>query len=217
MFLNTINTFANLLPRGKVFSGIDITLKQVRNMKEKMFYKKWRGIKKLLTLILVVLGTTTGCSARTNVSAKKNDKMDVVDSIVVRAIGDSISFHINTAKNVEMRIMRQPQDSTVTCDNVKITGKHRKLLDFIVANPKNYMSDTIVYGKFLPLLSIEYYDKKTRITINYDFALRKWNFCDSEGKELYTFDIISDDIIRFAAMFFPENEYVRELINASYR
>lgn len=94
----------------------------------------------------------------------------------------------------------------------KISSKKIDIINFIVTNPKNYLSNVIVYGNFVPQLKVTYTLKKEVVYLKYDFGLRKWGVFNSEDKELGMFDLASDNMLRFACQQFPDNRFFHELL-----
>ncbi len=169
-------------------------------------------IKILLMIMLAVVATTTSCSAK--VPSDKNSAKPVVatDTIMQKALGDSIYRVITQAKKIEVVSLPLATDSIKQEVKKKISPKELGVVNFIVTNPKNYLSNTTVYGVFLPQLKLTYTLKKEVVTIKYDFGLRKWGVFDAANKEIGMFDLYSDNMLRFACQQFPNNTFFNELL-----
>lgn len=169
-------------------------------------------IKILLMIMLAVVTTTTSCSAK--VPSDKGSTKPVVasDTIMQKALGDSIYRVITQAKKIEVVSLPLASDSVKQELKKKITPKELGVVNFIVTNPKNYLSDTTVYGVFLPQLQLVYSLKKEVVTIKYDFGLRKWGVFNASNKEIGMFDLSSDNMLRFACQQFPDNAFFNELL-----
>ena len=85
-------------------------------------------------------------------------------------------------------------------------------MKFIATNPKNYMTDTTVYGVFMPQFQAIYANKKAKVTLKYDFGLRKWGIFNAENEKIAMFDLVSDNMLRFACKMFPDNKFFHELL-----
>lgn len=169
-------------------------------------------IKALLVLMLVVIATTTNCSAKTPSDKSTVKPVVATDTIMQKAIGDSIYYIITHAKKNEVSAIPQSSDSTHQEMKKKISSKKIDIINFIVTNPKNYLSNVIVYGNFVPQLKVTYTLKKEVVYLKYDFGLRKWGVFNSEDKELGMFDLASDNMLRFACQQFPDNRFFHELL-----
>ncbi len=169
-------------------------------------------IKVLLVLMLAVIATTTSCSAKTPSDKSTVKPVVATDTIMQKAISDSIYRIITHAKKIEVSVLPQSSDSIHQEMKKKISSKKFDIINFIVTNPKNYLSNVIVYGNFVPQLKVTYTLKKEVVYLKYDFGLRKWGVFNSEDKELGMFDLASDNMLRFACQQFPDNKFFHELL-----
>lgn len=168
-------------------------------------------IKILLVLMLAVVATTTSCSAKTPSDKSTVKPVVATDTIMQKAVGDSIYRILTHAKKIEVMVLPKTTDS-IQQEVKKVPSKEFGILNFIVTNPKNYLSNSIVYGNFIPQLMVSYTLKKEKLNLKYDFGLRKWGIFDSEGKNLRMFDLASDNMLRFASQQFPQNIFFHELL-----
>lgn len=157
----------------------------------------------------------TSCSARTNTNEKAN--IIVKDSIMRKAIGDSIYNIIIDAKKViavvKLKASDNKKDSTI---NVKVNKMDKYVLNFILTAPSNYESNDTVWGKYFPNFSLNFTASKGRkCSVNFDFGLKKWNICDAKGNEIVMFDMPTNDVLRLANKLFPDIEYFNVLLNTS--
>lgn len=169
-------------------------------------------IRVFLALMLVVIATTTSCSAK--VLNDKNTSQSVVatDTIMHKVVGDSIYRIITNAKKVEITSLPLQSDSLKLSISKKVSSKELELMKFIATNPKNYMADTIVYGVFIPQIQVVYTHKKANVTLKYDFGLRKWGIFDAEDNQVAMFNLVSDNMLRFACKMFTDNVFFYELL-----
>lgn len=169
-------------------------------------------IKVLLVLMLAVIATTTSCSAKTPSDKSTTKPVVATDTVMQKAVGDSIYRVITHAKKIEVAALPLASDSIKQEEKKKIASKNFSVVNFIVTNPKNYMTNTTVYGVFMPQLKVVYSLKKEVVTLKYDFGLRKWGVFNSDEKEIAMFDLASDNMLRFACQQFPENKFFHELL-----
>lgn len=172
---------------------------------------------KLAIMSMFVLFSFTGCSARPNNASDSLVLLQVqTDSVMRTAVGDSIYRIITEAKKIKAEEIKLTNDTTkaTVSEAINVKGKYFPLVQFILANPKNYGGDTTVYGQFIPCFKLTFIKKKEEVCILYfDFGLKKWNLCDNTGKVVKQFDFPSDDMLRFANMLFPDNDLYKKQIN----
>jgi len=168
-----------------------------------------------VTMILIIAcSIVTSCSAQPN-KLKKNDDFVLKDSVMRKAVGDSIYSILTKAKSVsasvKLKAKDNKSDSIVT---VKVNKNDKYVLNFILTAPSNYETNDTVYGKYLPNFSLKFTASKGKVcTANFDFGLRKWNICDSQGKEIVIYDLPTNDVLRLANQLFPNCEYFNVLLN----
>ena len=168
-------------------------------------------IKVLLVFMLAVIATTTSCSAKTPSDKSTVKTIVATDTIMQKAVGDSIYRIITHTKKIEVAVLPQATDS-IKQEVKKISVKEFGIINFIVTNPKNYISNSIVYGNFIPQLMVTYTLKKEVVNLKYDFGLRKWGVFDAEDKEVIMFDLASDNMLRYACQQFPDNTFFHEFL-----
>lgn len=168
-------------------------------------------LKILLMLILSFTVMTNSCFSKE--PAKKDTAYPIVaDTIMHKALGDSVYRIITQAKRVEVSSFPLQKDSLKQTVTKKVSSKELELMKFIATNPKNYMSGTIVYGVFTPQFQAVYSHKKWKIILKYDFGLRKWGVFDADGNQIALYDLESDNMLRFACKMFPDNNFFHELL-----
>lgn len=160
--------------------------------------------------MLAVMATATCCTAKTQAEKNISKPVKVTDTIMQKAIGDSLYCIIKQAKKIELSVL--PAEATDNIKKKKLASKEIGTIHFIVSNPKNYLSNAQVYGKFKPQLKITYTYKKQIVHIKYDFGLRKWGLFNVEDKALGMFDLASDNMLRFAYQQFPDIQFFHELL-----
>jgi hypothetical protein len=169
-------------------------------------------IKVLLVLMLAVIATTTNCSAKTPSDKSTVKTIVPTDTIMQKAVGDSIYRIITHTKKIEVAVLSQATDSIKQEVKKKNSAKEFGIINFIATNPKNYISNAIVYGNFIPQLMVTYTLKKEVVNLKYDFGLRKWGVFDAEDKEVIMFDLASDNMLRYVCQQFPDNTFFHELL-----
>lgn len=168
---------------------------------------------KIITIfLLAVITAATSCSAKVTKDPKVLNSVAPTDTIMQNAVGDSIYRIITSAKKIEIASLPLASDSIKLKVKKKISSKDFGVINFIVTNPKNYMSNIPVYGMFLPQLQLKYTLKKEVVTLKYDFGLRKWGVFNVNNKEVGIFDLESDNMLRFACKQFPDNKFYHELL-----
>ncbi len=163
--------------------------------------------------LLFALFICSGCSAYPNNATNSNQSSTKTDSVMRKAVGDSIYSIITEAKKIKAEAIKLGNDSVSNVGEINVNSKDFSLIRFIVTEPKNYISNTIVYGKFRPCFTLTFTKKKECCILNFDFGLRKWNVCDSKGRMIKTYDLNSDDMLRLADSFFHGNRFFESLIN----
>ena len=164
-------------------------------------------LKVIHVLMLAVIATTTNCSAKVPSDKSTSKQVVATDTIMQKAVGDSIYRIITNAKKIEITSSPLQSDSLKQTISRKVSSKDLELMKFIATNPKNYLSDTTVYGVFMPQFQATYTQKKTSVILKYDFGLRKWGIFDTEDKQIAMFDLVSDNMLRFACKMFPDNQF----------
>lgn len=172
-----------------------------------------RRLKVLLVLTLAVIATTTSCTAKAPNDNKSTSQPIVAsDTIMYKAVGDSIYRIITNAKKVEITSLPLQSDSIKQSISKKVSSKDLELMKFIATNPKNYLTNTNTFGVFIPQFQAVYSQKKNKVTLKYDFGLRKWGIFDAEERQIAMFDLVSDNMLRFACKMFPDNQFFHELL-----
>lgn len=169
-------------------------------------------VKILILIMLAVVGTTTSCSAKVPNDRGASKPVVATDTIMQKAVGDSIYNIITRAKSIEMFSLPLASDSIKSEVRIKIPSKEKGIVNFIVTNPKNFLSDTIAYGNFFPQLQLKYTQKKEVVTLKYDFGLRKWGVFDANNVKIGMYDLASDNMLRYACQKFPDNTFLYELL-----
>ena len=169
------------------------------------------SLKKIFVVLFSVLVLASGCSAKAPASKNASKHMLAMDTVMKKALGDSICDIIQNAKKIDIVSLPLMGDSVKTVTSKKVNAKSFELVKFIVTNPKNYLADTKVYGVFSPQIKMALTLKKATVNLKYDFGLGKWGVFDAADKEIAMFDLNSDDMLRFACMEFPANKFLWQL------
>ena len=169
--------------------------------------------KSFLTVSLAAAFLIVMCSGMgIQESKKKPPKFKApLDSLVFAAVGDSVYSVIMKGNPVEARTIPVASDSVQTPQTIKIKRGDRSILNFILSDPHNFKNST-VYGTFMPQFEVIVVNRQTRMKIKYDFGLRKWAICNSQNETLQTYDLVSDDMLRYASQLFPENNFYKQLL-----
>lgn len=169
-----------------------------------------------MALFIILLGSVAiSCSAYPSNSNKCDKTTMAKDSIMRKALGDSIYTVMTEAKTVYASLkLENSENKNRSIVNVKVSKNDRYVLDFIISAPSNYASNDIVYGKYVPNFSLTFNAAKGRTCVaNFDFGLGKWNICDVRGNELVRYDLPTIDVLRLANQLFPDCKYFSELLN----
>lgn len=169
-------------------------------------------LKTILTLMMALIATTTICIAKEPSGKGESQQVAATDTIMQKAVGDSIYRIITNAKKVEIAYLAPQSDSLRHPITRKVSSKSVVLMKFIATNPQNYRSDIAVYGEFMPQLQATYTQKKAKAILKYDFGLRKWGIFDSKDEQIAVFDLVSDNMLRFACQMFPDNQFFSDLL-----
>lgn len=170
---------------------------------------------KLAIFVFMACSFATSCSAHPSNSRNRDGSSLSKDSVMRKAVGDSIYTILTEAKNVtaslKLKTMDNRKDSIV---NVKVAKNDKYVLNFVLSAPSNYESNDTVYGKYFPNFSLTFAASKNRTCVaNFDFGLKKWNLCDAKGKEIVRYDLPTADVLRMANQLFPDCKYFCELLN----
>ncbi len=165
-------------------------------------------------MVIIACFVVISCSAQSN-KLKQNEDVVKKDSVMRKAVGDSIYTIMTKAKSVsaslKLKTKDNKNDSVIT---VKVNKRDKYVLNFILTAPTNYETNDTVYGKYLPNFSLNFVAPKGRnCTANFDFGLRKWDVCDSQGKQIVIYDLPTNDLLRLANQLFPNCEYFNVLLN----
>lgn len=163
--------------------------------------------------VVMVYSMTTGCSAHPSNLDKHSVSSVNKDSVMRRAMGDSIYTIISEAKKIKAEVIRMEADSTSLQGGLLLKSKFITLVKFVMSDPKIYNVSTPAYGSFMPCFSLTFTSKKETCMANFDFGLKRWAICDGNGRCLMTFDLRSDDMLRVADLLFPNNKHFQSLIN----
>lgn len=169
--------------------------------------------KSFFTVCMAAAFLVLMCSAVGAQASKKRPPKFIapLDSLVCAAVGDSVYSVLMKGTPIEARTISITSDSAQALKTIKIKRGYKNVLNFILCDPHN-LKNTIVYGAFMPQFEVVVAYKHARMKIKYDFGLRKWAICNSNNETLHTFDLISDDMLRFASQLFPENDFYKQLL-----
>ncbi|MCD8289876.1 MAG: hypothetical protein LUC91_00050 [Prevotella sp.] len=172
---------------------------------------------KIVSLLLVASSVTISCSANSNNFVNDEMTNTKTDSVMRKAVGDSIYSILIEAKSVtatlKLRTNNNKKDSLIS---IKVGKNDKYVLNFILTAPSNYKSNDIVYGKYVPNFSLSFLAAKGKsCSANFDFGIRKWNICDANGREIVQYDLPTLDVLRLANQLFPNCSYFILLLNSS--
>ena len=152
--------------------------------------------------VIILLLCSSSCTAKVNKTEKDYTPMHNSEMMLRKSVGDSIFRIIMKARHVEI--------STDSCSVKKLNAKDRTIVRYILADSCNYTSDTKVYGIFIPYLSIKFRHYRKTITVLYDFRLHKWMMKGANDELLCMYDLKSTEILRFALLAMPNEQYLNE-------
>ncbi len=158
-------------------------------------------------LLLFLLAITVSCSAKKTSNNSSSNQIMTTDSIIFKAVGDSIYHLLTQPKTVEISSLPLQSDSVKQVITKRIPSNEIPVIKFIVTNPKNFLKNTTVYGVFTPQCQVTLSKKRTKIILKYDFGLRKWGIFNEKDETIAMFDLSSDNMLRFASNIFPENQF----------
>lgn len=158
-------------------------------------------------LFFIAIVTTVSCSAKKTIDKSHSHPIELRDSIVFQAVGDSIFRILTNPKTVEISSLPLQSDNIKQVITRKIPSNEKEVIKFIVTNPKNYIKNTTVYGVFTPQLQVILSRKKAKVILKYDFGLHKWGIFNEKDESIAMFDLSSDNMLRFASNIFPENQF----------
>ena len=96
-------------------------------------------LKVIHVLMLAVIATTTNCSAKVPSDKSTSKQVVATDTIMQKAVGDSIYRIITNAKKIEITSSPLQSDSLKQTISRKVSSKDLELMKFIATNPKNYL------------------------------------------------------------------------------
>jgi hypothetical protein len=163
-------------------------------------------------MAIAVVTASSSCSAKAPNDKNVTNMITETDSIMQKAVGDSIYRVITKAKRIEVVSLSLASDSTQQEVTKRIPSKEFSIVNFIVTNPKNYLTNKPLYGEFMPQFQATYTLKKEVVYLRYDFGLRKWGVFDTNGVEIAMFDLASDNMLRLACKYFPDNKFFYEVL-----
>jgi len=171
---------------------------------------------KVVMVVIMASSIATSCSARPSSFDSRDDSVVNKDSVMCKALGDSIYTILTEAKTVSASLKLKTKDNkNDSIVKVKVAKNDKYVLNFILSAPSNYESNDTVYGKYLPNFSLTFNAAKNQsVVANFDFGLRKWNICDAKGKEIIKYDLPTTDVLRMANKLFPDCKYFNELLNS---
>ncbi len=168
---------------------------------------------KIAMFMVIASSIAISCSAHPSNLRSRDISAVNRDSVMRKAVGDSIYTIISEAKKVKAEIIRLGIDSTSLQNGFFVKDKYIPLVKFVLSDPKIYNDSTPAYGSFMPCFLLTFIKKKEACMAKYDFGLKKWAICDDKGNRLKTFDLFSDDMLRVADLLFPNNKHFQSLIN----
>ncbi len=166
---------------------------------------------KSLAVALSLALSATACSANGE-TQNTEQPHSPCDSIVQKALGDSIFNIIANAKTITAEIIGYTDSTKAKTPEVKLSAEDLKIMKFLLRNPQNVSSNDTVFGRVLPNICFKFQYKKQMCQLFFDFGLRKWQVKDKDDHILKTFDIKSPEFVHLASQLFPSDEYLNELL-----
>lgn len=158
--------------------------------------------------VFLLLMTVSACHAA------KTSRVVQTDSCLVKALGDSISQIVTSAKSIKAYVWKSENHKDIKTNAKRLNKSQRGILHFILADSCMVKGNAIVYGKFTPCLGFVF--KKScskKVYIDVDLGLGKWSVNDRNGKLIKQFDIEGNDLLRFSAMLYPSDEFIMGIYN----
>lgn len=139
------------------------------------------------------------------------------DSIQHRVkLTDSITSIINTSENILCQLITLNPIDTTRVDSVKsVPCDLNPVIRFLLSDPRNFMSNEIVYGNFSPTVEYVFTSKKgQKICLALDFGLRKWRLLNVNKEILASADMKANNLqfLRVTRIIFPKDSTL-EILN----
>lgn len=166
---------------------------------------------KLIVAAFLLAFSAMACAANGE-SGNSETPLSPRDSIVQKALGDSIFNIIANAKTITAEIIGYTDSTKAKTPEVKLSAEDLKIMKFLLRNPQNVSSNDTVFGRVLPNICFRFQYKKQMCQLFFDFGLRKWQVKDKDDHVLKTFDIKSPEFVHLASQLFPSDEYLNELL-----
>ena len=166
---------------------------------------------KLIVAAMLLAFSAMACAANGE-SGNTEMPLSPRDSIVQKALGDSIFNIIANAKSITAEIIGYTDSTKAKTPEVKLSAEDLKIMKFLLRNPQNVSSNDTVFGRVLPNICFKFQYKKQMCQLFFDFGLRKWQVKDKNDRVLNTFDIKSPEFVHLASQLFPSDEYLNELL-----
>ena len=166
---------------------------------------------KLFAAAIMIAFSAMACASNGG-SANDDSPLSPQDSIVQKALGDSIFNIIANAKTITAEIIGYTDSTKAKTPEVKLSAEDLQIMKFLLRNPQNVASNDTVFGRVLPNICFKFQYKKQMCQLYFDFGLRKWQVKDKDDKVLRTFDIKSPEFVHLASQLFPSDEYLNELL-----
>lgn len=153
--------------------------------------------------LVILLCCATSCSAKNREERKSCMPMGRSELLLRTVVGDSVAGIILKARNVEI--------GTDSCPAKRLNVYEKAIVQYLIADTCNFESDTKVYGLFHSCLSIKFKCRRKNVIIHYDFNLHKWTMENEDKQLLCRYDLKSDEIVRFALLALPDDDYLNKL------
>ena len=166
---------------------------------------------KSFAVAILLAFSATACSA-SGETQNLEQSLIPCDSIVQRAVGDSIFNIILNAKSITAEIVGYTDSTKTETPPVKLSKEDLYLFKFLMQNPLNVASNDTVFGRFMPNINFKFQYKNQICQLSFDFGLKKWRISDVQGNVLKSFDLGSPEVVHFASRLFPNDDYLNELL-----
>lgn len=176
--------------------------------------KKFRiQITQTFIICVIMSLASLSCNAKSNRPAWTQQAL--IDSIVKVHLGDSVTNELIRAKKVVISELTTENDSIKYINRKKLKKNERDLLLYLfLDNDMMHKPSENIYGKFCPMIRVEFIEKKGRCTTLYmDLGLSQWRIIDSKNAEVAKGTIHDRRMIRLCHFLFPESDLVNQIFN----
>lgn len=167
-----------------------------------------------LLLILSAIISLTVChyevSAKNGADVRDKGFVNNVDSLMRKALGDSVSDIIINSDSV--KVTSVSYDQSVANSTVALDRLISSVIKYSLCQPSMYKTDKKIYTTFEPWIIIDFYDTNAHISVLLDYVMNKWKVVDENETEISTYDMPKGALLLIMHTIFPDNKEIAEKI-----